>query len=326
MAVTPDHDGPDISHWNPIANWDDIPNYDLWCMKATEGRGFKSPVFDTNWAKCRELRAQGKGAKYLGAYHWIRSDSSQEDQVKNLKRAIDAHGGLQDGEFVMLDWETTPGIRNVYVSEVEQWLNLAEKHWPGKIIVYASDWVPGFKTWRNKYPDYPLWYANYRLIDDSRGGKAETDQWGADVWQWTSKADVPGFADDTIDMNDVLDWSWFESLYPGGAPAPAPEPEQPAAWPPYTPPSSYSLWPLAKDKVTLKNKSPRQHSELERYTVTYLQDVLKHEARQRIVVDGWFGPQTELAVKNLQQFFGLHIDGIVGNKQTWPVVDYIATD
>ena len=322
MAVRPDHDGPDISHWNPIANWDDIPNYDLWCMKATEGRSFKSPVFDTNWGKCRELRSKGRGAKYLGAYHWIRSDSSMADQVKNLKRAIDAHGGLQDGEFVMLDWETTPGIRNVYVAEVEEWLDLAEKHWAGKIIVYASDWVPGFKTWRSNNPDYPLWYANYRLVDDQRGGKAETDQWGADVWQWTSKADVPGFADDTIDMNDVLDWSWFESLYPGGTPAPKPKDPE-AKWPPYTPPSSYSLWPLAKDKVTLRQTPQRTRQDP--YHVTYLQDVLRLEASQHVTTDGWFGPQTEHAVRRVQKFFGITVDGIVGRKETWPVIDYLAT-
>jgi len=315
-AVTPDHDGPDISHWNPISNWDEIPSYDLWCMKATEGKGFKSPVFDTNWAKCREL-----DVKYLGAYHWIRSDSTMEQQVANLKRALDAHGGLRDGEFVMLDWETTPGIKNVTVSQVEEWLRLAEEHWAGKIIVYASDWVPGFKTWRNKYSDYPLWYANYRLVDDARGGKAESDQWGADVWQWTSSADVPGFADDTIDMNDVLDWSFFESLYPGGTPAPEPEPEQPGAWPPYTPPSSYSLWPLAKDKINLYQTSSR--STQDPYTVTYLQDVLIHEGNARMQSDGWFGPQTEANVRKFQKFFGLHIDGWVG-PQTWGMIDYVA--
>jgi GH25 family lysozyme M1 (1,4-beta-N-acetylmuramidase) len=315
---TPDSDGPDISHWNPISDWNEIPEFDLWCMKATEGRSFRSPVFETNWAKCVE-----KNVKYLGAYHWIRSDSSMEAQVNNLAHAINDVGGLQDGQFIMLDWETTPGIRNVYVSEVEEWLALAEGMWPGKVIVYASDWVPGFKTWRAKYPNIPLWYANYRLVNDERGGKAETDMYGADVWQWTSSADVPGFADDTIDMNDVLDWSWFATLRDiDDTDSPKQGVKQPAEvpWPPYAPPTSWSLLPLAKNKPDLRATPVRNTQSI--WHVTYLQDVLKFKAGQRVTTDGWFGSQTEFAVRQLQKFFGLTVDGWVG-PQTWAVIDYL---
>lgn len=315
--ATLDSDGPDISHWNPISNWDEIPEFDLWCMKATEGKGFRSPVFNTNWAKCREL-----GVKYLGAYHWIRSDSTMVQQVANLKRAIDDHDGLRDGEFIMLDWETTPGIKNVTVAQVDEWLDLAEAEWPGKIIVYCSDWVPGFKTWRAKNPDYPLWYANYNLGPTERGGAAETDFYGADVWQWTSSADVPGFADDTIDMNDVLDWSWFESLYPTkpvGIVKPAPDP---APWPPYNPPASWGLFPLDVNKPNLRQTPAR--TEQSHWHVSYLQDVLRLKCGQNVVKDGWFGPQTEFAVRRVQKFFGLTVDGWVG-KQTWGTIDYIVS-
>ena len=319
----PDRDGIDISHWNRITDWEAVEPFKLWCMKATEGKGFRSPVFDERWPKVRERDE----VLYSGAYHWIRSDSSMEAQVANLERAINDHGGLHVGEFVMLDWETTPGIANVTVAEVEEWLARVEAIWPGRCIVYSSDWVSGFKTWRRNNPDYPLWYANYRLVDDYRGGKAESDEYGAEVWQWTSTEAVNGFAAG-IDVNDVLgDEGWATLHRISGydqAPAPAPEPEVPAAWPPYTPPSSYSLWPLAKDKDVLRQTPPR--TKQDPYHVTYLQDVLKHEASQRVTVDGWFGPQTEHAVRRVQKFFGLHVDGIVGNKQTWPVIDYLATD
>jgi len=301
--ATPDSDGPDISHWNPISNWDEIPKFDLWCMKATEGKSFRSPVFNTNWAKCREL-----GVKYLGAYHWIRSDSTTVQQVANLKRAIDDHGGLRDGEFVMLDWETTPGIKNVTVAEVEEWIRLAEKHWAGKIIVYASDWVPGFKTWRNKYPNYPLWYANYRLVDDSRGGKAETDQWGADVWQWTSSADVPGFADDTIDMNDVLDWSWFETLY-AGKPAPAPAPA-PAPLPKPKPK------PTPKEKKLNWLNDLREKSGGNNPTAAYVFQGLCKSLGYHIQIDGAYGPQSAGVCRQFQTRHGLTVDGWCG-PQTW---------
>lgn len=316
----PDHDGIDVSHWNVITDWDAIPDYDLWCMKATEGKGFRSPVFNERWPKIRELQV-----KCRGAYHWIRSDSSMKDQVANLKRAIDDHGGLQVGEFVMLDWETTPGIANVTVAMVEEWLDLAEKEWPGRIIVYCSDWVPGFKTWRKNNPDYPLWYANYRLERDDRGGEAESDQWGADVWQWTSSALVPGYKAG-IDMNDVLEWDTLFSIsgYADDKGESPDVPTAPPAPPPaFNPPHSWGLFPLDPNKPKLHEVPPRNKQSKEH--VRYLQAVLKFYCGQhKMSVDGWFGPQTKLAVTQFQKYLGLTVDGWVG-PQTWGMIDFIVS-
>lgn len=58
--------------------------------------------------------------------------------------------------------------------------------------------------------------------------------------------------------------------------------------------------------------------------VKYLQGVLKRKAGQStITVDGYFGDQTETAVKNLQKFLGLTVDGWVGS-QTWKSIDWLA--
>lgn len=205
---TPDQDGPDISHWNPVADWDAIPDYPLFVAKATEGRSFRSPTFNENW---RQMRNQG--FRYRGAYHWVRSDATMAAQLLNLKRAIDDHGGLRRGEFIMIDWETTPGIRSLTWGEVKQFMWLCEAEWPGRVAVYASDWVPGFHEFRAEYPEYPLFYANYNLSTKTTGGPAETARYSADVWQWTSSFDGrPGIADDTIDMNDILDWSVLDRI------------------------------------------------------------------------------------------------------------------
>jgi len=121
----------------------------------------------------------------------------------------------------------------------------------------------------------------------------------------------------------VIDWEIFSGTSPAPSvpesPAPAPAP---APWPPYSPPTSYSLWPLATNKQTLHQTAAR--NDQDPYTVTYLQDVLKFEASQRVTTDGWFGSQTELAVRNVQKFFGLTVDGWVGPK-TWAVIDMLAS-
>lgn len=50
--------------------------------------------------------------------------------------------------------------------------------------------------------------------------------------------------------------------------------------------------------------------------VAGLQGLLNAKAGQRVAVDGDFGPATERAVRNVQAFFRLGTDGIVGAR-TW---------
>ena len=89
------------------------------------------------------------------------------------------------------------------------------------------------------------------------------------------------------------------------------------AFPPFNPAlQQWSLWPIAS-KPAVKFGSTGD-------IVKYLQGVLKFKAGQTgITIDGKFGGQTEDAVKIFQKFFGLTIDGWVG-QQTWAMIDYCA--
>lgn len=205
--MIPNSDGPDISHHNPVADWDAIPQYRLFSTKATEGKTFRSPTFNENWEQMRRRNFQ-----YRGCYHWIRSDSPMFVQAANLKKAIDDHGGLRVGEFVQIDWETTPNIPDVSYAQIVEFIDICEQYWPGRCIVYASDWVPHFIMWRLAYPTYPLWYANYNIGDKATGGWAECSKYFADVWQWTSSAPIPGIADATCDQNHVFNWDTLDRL------------------------------------------------------------------------------------------------------------------
>lgn len=77
--------------------------------------------------------------------------------------------------------------------------------------------------------------------------------------------------------------------------------------------------PAPSKRATLSITSPRtaQSKQLVREAQTIL-----NKANQKITVDGWFGSQTDRAVRNVQKFFGLEIDGIVGPK-TWALLDAI---
>lgn len=84
----------------------------------------------------------------------------------------------------------------------------------------------------------------------------------------------------------------------------------------------WGLWPLDASKPTLRAVDTyvdaREHE-----ATRYLQGVLRRKAGQPIAVDGDFGPATDGAVRNLQRYLGMVVDGVVGPK-TWAVVDMLA--
>ena len=58
--------------------------------------------------------------------------------------------------------------------------------------------------------------------------------------------------------------------------------------------------------------------------VAFAQTIYKHVcSRPTMVVDGIFGNQTEQATRDFQTFFGLHVDGVIGTAETWPMLIYV---
>lgn len=224
---TPNEDGIDISHWNVVVDENQIPRYPLMSCKATEGKQFVSPKFRDFWAMFARL-----GAKYRGAYHWVRSDSTMKAQVDHLAKTLDSVGGLLAGDFVQLDWETTANVPNVTPIQIEEWCDLATARWGDRVIVYGAPWVPGFVDWRDRNPTFPVWLANYNVTLSSKGGWVNSAKYDAAVWQWSSTWKVPGFLwnptnpDDGIDVNHIWSSATLDRLCLL-EPTPIPEPPVP---------------------------------------------------------------------------------------------------
>lgn len=194
--------GPDTSHYQTIVNEALLPQWEMWSHKIGEGTGGS----DAKLASF--LPIMRKHAKRIGVYFWLRPDSTPEAQFANLKNRLAGIGGLKPNMMVQIDWERTDSALNVNdgfptLAQVERFQALCEAQWPGRIIMYSADWVRYFKQWRAKYPNYPLWYANY-----TSQAVAVATSYGATVVQWTSRythpamvssAQSPGF-----DMNQVL--------------------------------------------------------------------------------------------------------------------------
>lgn len=201
--TTPRNDGLDLSNHQAPAEivWSQVPLYPLMAHKATEGRTFRDRLFVDRWRLFGE-----RGHRWRGAYHWIRSDSPMAAQVANFTATIEAAGWdqLRPGEFIQLDWETTPGIPNVTPAMVDEWLDLCRARWGDRVIVYSSGWVPGFQEWRKANPGVPLWYAAYPATPAQEVSfRGTVERYEATIWQWTSTASVPGIAEG-VDANEVL--------------------------------------------------------------------------------------------------------------------------
>ena len=73
-------------------------------------------------------------------------------------------------------------------------------------------------------------------------------------------------------------------------------------------------------RPTLKKSSTGKYvGDLQRILITYLQRYLNSLGFGPLEVDGIFGLATEKSVKKLQTFYGLTVDGIVG-QQTWSTI------
>jgi hypothetical protein len=84
-----------------------------------------------------------------------------------------------------------------------------------------------------------------------------------------------------------------------------------------TRPAWWSSW-IGRPKPTIRafSRGPE---------VSYLQSVLALRAAQPVEVTGIFDGATDKAVRNVQAFHRLTVDGVVGNRQTWPVIDRLAS-
>lgn len=83
--------------------------------------------------------------------------------------------------------------------------------------------------------------------------------------------------------------------------------------PPRPPHSALTLLPLKKGSVG--------------NDVAWAQTIMRHTCKMDwLTVDGIFGGQTERAVKELQTFFKLTVDGVIGTVETWPVLVQLAGD
>lgn len=171
--------GIDVSHYQKI-NWADV-KADFAILKCTESTTFKDPTYETNKAGARK-----KGI-LVGNYHFARgTDAVREAQwfVKNV-------GDIQQGEFLVLDWEishpATVSWCLTFLKKVEELVGFKPLIYLNQATVNSRDWSLVINN------DNGLWIARYYTNSGKIEGVPASRKWP--FWvihQYTSRGNVAG--------------------------------------------------------------------------------------------------------------------------------------
>ena len=168
--------GIDVSHHNGTIDWqrakkmrfsDEDLKLEFCFLKATEGMNHSDKQFERNWKRLEEL-----GIK-KGAYHFFIPWREPKGQAMNFINSVK----LKKGDFApVLDIEQNSlKSDSQIVSEIEMWLDIVQKHYGVKPIIYTN---PNFykKFIKGNFDDYPLWIADY--------SKETLKGYGSSLWFW----------------------------------------------------------------------------------------------------------------------------------------------
>lgn len=183
--------GIDISQYQGEIRWNEVNTIhsdfpiDFIFIRATMGEKNLDKKFKSNW------KSTSSRAKLRGAYHYFRPNENSVKQAKNFIRQVH----LSPGDLPpVLDIEEHP--RNQPMDSLKmglkRWLDLVEKHYNIKPIVYSGDkYYSDFLE--KEFSDYTLWIANYNFWIET-----PKDHWN--FWQFSENGSVDGIRGN-VDLN-----------------------------------------------------------------------------------------------------------------------------
>lgn len=195
--------GIDVSHHNATINWDKLKKarsenvgIDFVYIKATEGATHLDRQFKRNWSEAKRV-----GMK-RGAYHFYNPRVMSNRQVDNFIGQV----RMEAGDLPpVLDLETDARKPNeIIVKGVRNWLELIEKHYGVRPIIYVNEHY--YKKYiEGNFDDYPLWLAGYsRTHVDDLASDAQVLFWQHSEKGWADG--IRGFVDYNVFLHEPADW------------------------------------------------------------------------------------------------------------------------
>lgn len=186
--------GIDVSHHNPILNWDEVhgQNITFAYLKATEGITHK----DRNYIYNYEL-ARKAGVK-VGAYHFYTFGLSGADQAKHFIEET----SFQEGDMIpAIDVEHSKGnpynkdkdYQKIVVQELKALDSTLYAFYGVRPIIYTNK--DCYKLYvKDNLRDNILWLSDLYNEPDSK-----IKNWR--IWQFTHKGEIAGLPGENFDLN-----------------------------------------------------------------------------------------------------------------------------
>lgn len=185
--------GLDISHYQGIINWDKVGFLEdsipvsFVILRATAGNNKSDNYFTYNW------RESKKNNFTRGAYHYYRPDENSTEQAEKFISKVT----LEKGDLPpILDIEDVSDIQTVASLRkgISNWLEIVEKHYGIKPIIYTGDSFYKDYLKGKGYNDYPIWIANY----NKHIKQPKVKDWI--IWQFSDQGTATGI-NEFVDLN-----------------------------------------------------------------------------------------------------------------------------
>jgi len=185
--------GLDISHYQGIVNWnkvqflEDSTKVSFVILRATMGENSSDKYFTYNW---RESKTKNI---IRGAYHYYRPDENSEEQAKKFIKKVKLEKGDLPPVLDIEELSTTQNVKSLRKG-IQNWLDLVEKEYKVKPILYTGDSFFRANIKGQGFDDYPLWIANY----NKKRNKPIAKDWI--IWQFSDKGKATGIGE-FVDLN-----------------------------------------------------------------------------------------------------------------------------
>lgn len=169
--------GIDVSKFQGNINWSKVvkdKTIKFVYIKATEGTSIRDPYYKTNIAKAK------KAGLLVGSYHLYSSKTTAYQQMDNFKSMVNKK---EQDLIPVLDIEGHHSGR-LYMERVDKLLELMEKEYGVKPMIYTSEKVYKLHFSGKKYRKYHIFIANYRRTPSVR----------YTLWQFTETGHVSGIS------------------------------------------------------------------------------------------------------------------------------------
>jgi lysozyme len=184
--------GVDFSHYQGVIDWDklmyihDSTPITFVFLRATMGARRRDKHFKYNWEKAKVH------GFVVGAYHYYRPNENSTRQANNFIKRVKLETGDLPPVLDIEKLSTRQSVKNLKIG-LKNWLNIVEKHYGVKPIIYSGDNFYKKHLSSKEFEEYTIWIANFNKVTSPKVKKWK-------IWQFSEEGIIKG-SYEKVDFN-----------------------------------------------------------------------------------------------------------------------------